>query len=70
MQGFDIRFHRAFSARMAETIAEAQTALVEGTASDFADYRHRVGRLAGMREALDTAREVERMLMGPDEENA
>ena len=38
--------------------------LINGRASDYADYRYRVGRIHGVREALEIAHQANRKAIG------
>lgn len=57
-----IELEKALGERMEQHAAE----LVSGKASDFADYRHRAGRLQGLRDALVLAKEANNRLIGQD----
>ena len=70
MQPFEVRIIREFAGRMMDMINDAENALILGQAHDYADYRHRVGLIAGMRTSIEEAREAERALLGDTQEKA
>ncbi len=55
-----IRTPKTIRKRLTERRAELADMLVGGYASDWADYRHRVGVIIGLNEAIDVCAEIEK----------
>lgn len=60
----DLQFYRDLHNKLGEALEQHAAELVNGRASDFADYRHRVGRIKGLQEALHFAKEVNDEMLG------
>lgn len=58
------RLSRALDARLQEEISRETSQLAAGSALDFADYKRRVGVVAGFRRALVILDEAERDIEG------
>lgn len=58
------RLARALDSRLQEEISRETTQLAAGSATDHADYKRRVGTIAGFRSALVILDEVEREIDG------
>lgn len=52
-------FRRVLEGFLAEDIAEATTQISSGSCADYAEYKYRVGFLAGLRKVIDTLDEAE-----------
>jgi hypothetical protein len=58
------QFFDMLRTRLVERIAEATESVANGTAADFADYKGRCQHIAGLREALGHAEDVNKQLTG------
>lgn len=64
------RFRRELDRAIHERVLTYSEHLASGVADDFSEYARRVGRIAGLREALELMNEAERrMTVGEGEEN-
>lgn len=61
-------FMTALRGRLKESVRQVQDSTGAGSASDWADYRYRVGVLTGLRRALQDADEIFRTYLKDDEE--
>ena len=55
---------RSLRSRLQEAQAALAGQVAAGLAQDWADYKYRVGRIAGIQEAIDLCSEVEHDLRG------
>ncbi len=55
-----VRTPKTIRKKLAERQAELARMLAAGYASDWADYRHRVGVISGLEEAIDVCAEIEK----------
>lgn len=62
----DLRLFRDLEGAVTEELEKHAAELIAGKASDYADYRYRVGRIKGLEEALKLAREIQREVLGID----
>ena len=60
----DYRFYDMLRADIAAEIDERSHSVALGLATDYADYKHRVGVIDGMRESLVRAEEIFKKLTG------
>ena len=56
MDGYELSSR--FAAKLQRAIAEETDRLAAGVAESYHDYRHRVGRISGLRESLDLLNEA------------
>jgi hypothetical protein len=54
------RLPRGLHGRLVARQGEIIEPVITGQASDWADYRHRVGVIAGMKEAIEICEEMEK----------
>lgn len=64
----DLRLYTEIEKELAELLEKHATELVLGRATDYSDYRFRVGQLKGLREALSLAEEANKRVIGIDKE--
>ncbi len=64
----DLQFYRELQNRLGERLEQCAAELINGKAVDFADYRHRVGRIRGMQDALAVAKETNAEVIGLEKE--
>lgn len=64
----DLRLYQLIEQEYGQLLEKLAAELITGRASDYADYRYRVGRIHGVKEALDIAKEANRRAIGLDEE--
>jgi hypothetical protein len=60
----DLKFYRELEKELGEQLEQLAAELVSGKASDFSDYRYRVGRIRGVQDALGCARRVNASVIG------
>lgn len=60
----DLRLYQAAEEDISEKLEQLAAELIAGKATDFADYRHRVGRIKGLQDALAGLQEAQRKLFG------
>jgi hypothetical protein len=63
----DLKLYQLIEQDCGELLEKLAAELVHGKAADFADYRYRVGRIHGVREALELSREANRRAIGLDD---
>lgn len=64
----DLRLYQLIEQEYGQLLEKLAAELITGRANDYADYRYRVGRIHGVKEALDIAKEANRRAIGLDEE--
>jgi hypothetical protein len=52
---------------LSERIAEEEAFVVVGTPEDYAEYRQRVGVIAGLKEAMSISTEVKKLILGEND---
>jgi hypothetical protein len=52
---------------LGDQLEQQAAELVSGKASDYSDYRYRVGRIRGIQNALEAAREANRRTIGMED---
>lgn len=57
-------FHTKLREKLQAEIESEASAICEGSADDYADYRNRVGRLSALRDALEMSVETQSELLG------
>ena len=60
----DLRLYQELEKSLAEMQEQLAAEIVSGKAQSFDDYRYRVGRLKGLQDALATANEVQKRVLG------
>ena len=60
----DLKLYQLIEQDFGELLEKLAAELVNGRATDHADYRYRVGRIHGIREALDLAKAANRRAIG------
>ena len=68
MHSLDLRLYQLIEQEFGDLLEKLASEIVSGRASDFSDYRYRVGRIHGIREALELAKNANRKAIGLDEE--
>jgi hypothetical protein len=63
----DTRFFQLLEKELGELQEQLAVELVTGKASDWPDYKWRVGKLKGVRDALSVASEINKRVIGLDE---
>lgn len=63
----DLKLYQLIERELGELLEKLAAELVAGRASDYADYRYRVGRIHGVKEALNLAQEANRRAIGVDD---
>lgn len=64
MNSLDLQFYRDLETGLGERLEQNAAELVAGKAATFDDYRFRVGRIRGLRDALELAREINARVIG------
>ena len=64
MHSLDLKLYTLVEEEYGLLLEKLAAELINGRASDYADYRYRVGRIHGVREALELAREANRKAIG------
>jgi hypothetical protein len=64
----DLKLYQLIEEEYGQLLEKLAAELITGRASDFADYRYRVGRIHGVREALEIAKHANRKAIGLEEE--
>lgn len=62
----DLRLFRDLESKIAGELEKLAAELIAGKAVDWPDYKIRVGRIKGLEEALNLARETQREVLGID----
>ena len=60
----DLQLYKYLEEDLGELLEKLAAELVAGRANDYADYRYRVGRIHGVKEALNLAKEANRRAIG------
>lgn len=60
----DLEFYQLIEEEYGLLLEKLAAELINGRASDYADYRYRVGRIHGVREALEIAKQANRNAIG------
>lgn len=63
----DLKLYQEIEKELGQLLEKLAAELISGRASDYSDYRYRVGRVHGVREALDIARDANREAIGLDD---
>ena len=64
----DLKLYQLIEQEFGDLLEKLAAELISGRASDYSDYRYRVGRIHGIREALELAKTANRKAIGLDEE--
>jgi hypothetical protein len=60
----DLKLYTLVEEELALLLEKLAAELINGRASDYSDYRYRVGRIHGIREALEVAKDANRRAIG------
>ena len=63
----DLRLFQLIQKEYGDLLEKLAAELISGRAADYSDYRYRVGRLHGVREALEIAEDANRKAIGLDD---
>lgn len=63
----DLRFYQEFEKILVERLEKLAAEIVSGKAVDYADYRNRVGRIRGLQDALEAAKDVNARVIGVED---
>ena len=66
MSSLDLRLFEEIEKDLGERLEQIASELVSGRPTDWADYKLRVGKLSGLREALLIANEAQKRVLGID----
>lgn len=66
MASLDLRLYQEIEREIAERLEKLAAEVVSGKAIDLPDYKHRVGRIRGLQDALEIAREANARVIGID----
>ncbi len=64
LHSLDLALFQRLAEHISEQIEAETAALARGSSASFDDYRYRVGRIKGLREALEYARDANREILG------
>lgn len=64
----DLKLYQMVEEEYGQLLEKLAAELIAGRASDYSDYRYRVGRIHGVREALEIAKQANRKAIGLDTE--
>ena len=64
MSSLDLRLYQFIEEEYGQLLEKLAAELVNGRAVDFSDYRYRDGRIHGVREALELAKDANRRAIG------
>ena len=64
----DLRLFVELENILGEQLEQAASELVQGKASSFDDYKFRIGRIRGIQNALEAAREANKRIIGVENE--
>jgi hypothetical protein len=64
----DLRLFIELEKILVEQLEQAASELVQGKASSFDDYKFRIGRIRGIQNALEAAREANKRIIGVENE--
>lgn len=68
MSSLDLRLYQEIEKSLGELLEKYASELVLGRATDYSDYRFRIGQLKGLRDALSLAEEANKRIIGIREE--
>jgi len=68
MSSLDLRLYQLIEEEYGQLLEKLAAELIAGRASDYSDYRYRVGRIHGIREALEIAKSANRKAIGVEDE--
>jgi len=63
----DLRLFKEIEQQIGEQLEHHAAELVNGKPTDWADYRYRYGRIKGLRDALEVAREAQARVLGVED---
>ena len=66
MASLDLRLYQEIEREIAERLEKLAAEVVAGKATDLPDYKHRVGRIRGLQDALAVAQEAQKRVLGID----
>jgi hypothetical protein len=66
MSSLDLRFYQDFEKSIISELEKLSAEIISGKAIDYSDYKGRIGRIKGLEEALNLARETQREVLGID----
>lgn len=66
MASLDLRLFEEIENALGERLEQLAAELVSGKPIDWADYKMRVGKISGLREALQIANEAQKSVLGID----
>lgn len=64
----DLKLYQLVEEEFGQLLEKLAAELIAGRASDYSDYRYRVGRIHGIREALEIAKQANRKAIGLETE--
>jgi hypothetical protein len=64
----DLKFFQIIEKEYGELLEKLAAEMIAGRAADYSDYRYRVGRIHGIREALEIAKSANRKAIGLEDE--
>lgn len=64
----DLKLYQLIEREYGDLLEKLAAELINGRASDYSDYRYRVGRMHGVREALELAKEANRKAIGLEDQ--
>jgi hypothetical protein len=64
MHSLDLKLYQLIEQEIGERLEKHAAEIVTGRATSYDDYRHRVGVIKGLREALSIAEEANREAIG------
>lgn len=64
----DLKLYQLIEQEFGDLLEKLAAELISGRASDYSDYRYRVGRIHGIREALELAKTANRKAIGLEDE--
>lgn len=67
MASLDLRLFMELEKLIVERVEAQSLQLLDGKAATFDDYRFRVGKIRGLRDALEVAREANARVIGVDD---
>lgn len=66
MASLDLRLYQEIEREIAERLEKLAAEVVAGKPTDFPDFKNRVGRIRGLQDALEIAREANARVIGID----
>lgn len=67
MSSLDLRLFEEIEKEVGERLEKIASELVSGRPTDFSDYKLRVGKISGLKEALLIAKEAQKRVLGIDD---